>query len=87
MLTCQQYDYIELVCMYRYPVKLIMEFGEVVLGTAWDTTRNDLGEESIKLKGLDGEEKIHALHEILELEVMEDNPHFKILSLRLAQAK
>ena len=50
MLTCQQYDYIEIACMYRYPTRLHLKNGETVEGTAIDTCRNEQQQECIELE-------------------------------------
>jgi len=49
MINCNQYDYIEIACMYRYPIKITMNTGEVIECTALDTPRNEAREESIKV--------------------------------------
>ena len=40
MISCNLHDYIEIVCLYRYPVSLQLRSGEVVAGTAVDTDWN-----------------------------------------------
>nr|WP_261833361.1 Rho-binding antiterminator [Vibrio ishigakensis] len=37
MISCSQYDYIELICLYRYPVKLELKSGSVVTGSALES--------------------------------------------------
>lgn len=41
MISCEQYDYIEIVCLYHYPIELTMKSGERINGVALDTKRND----------------------------------------------
>lgn len=76
MISCDQHDYIEIVCMYRYPVKLTMKSGAVIKGTALDTQRNDHQEECIKI-GAAGTEQLLVLDEIKKLEVSVENPHLQ----------
>lgn len=76
MISCDQHDYIEIVCMYRYPLKLTMRSGTIIEGTALDTQRNDNKDECIKIE-YHGNEQLVILSEIKKLEVTEDNPHVK----------
>ena len=76
MISCSDYDYIEIVCMHRYPVKLTLHSGEQVEGVALDTQRNQEKDECIKLSVV-GQEQLVVLTEIAELEVCVDNPHFR----------
>ncbi len=74
MISCNQHDYIEIVCMYRYPVKLTLKSAEIVAGIAVDTVRDAQREECIKLTTESGE-KIVALNQLKQLEVTIENPH------------
>ncbi|EGR0486460.1 Rho-binding antiterminator, partial [Vibrio cholerae] len=51
MVSCSQYDYIELACLFHLPVKLTMKSGEVYYGVAADTQRNSQKQECIALRG------------------------------------
>ncbi|MFS1892710.1 Rho-binding antiterminator [Vibrio lentus] len=81
MISCSDYDYIEIVCMYKYPVKLTLRSGEHVDGVALDTQRNQEREECIKIS-IEGREQHVVLARIIELEVCVDNPHFKQISFK-----
>ena len=81
MISCSDYDYIEIVCMHRYPIKLTLRSGEQVEGVALDTQRNQDKEECIKLS-VSGQEQLVVLTVITELEVCVDNPHFKQKSFK-----
>ncbi|NOH33111.1 Rho-binding antiterminator [Vibrio chagasii] len=81
MISCSDYDYIEIVCMHRYPVKLTLRSGEEVEGVAIDTKRNQDKDECIKLS-VAGQEQLVVLTRITELEVCFDNPHFKQISFK-----
>lgn len=37
MISCEQHDYIEIVCTFNYPIKLMMKSGQVIEGIALDT--------------------------------------------------
>ena len=80
MISCQQYDYIEIACMYRYPIKLTMNSGTVIEAKALDTARNENREECIKVL-MDGNEKLIVLDDIAMIEVTQSNPHFQTVSL------
>lgn len=81
MISCSDYDCIEIVCMHRYPVKLTLKSREQVEGIALDTQRNQDKEECIKLS-VEGREQLVVLTGIAELEVCVDNPHFKQISFK-----
>ncbi|KAB2823138.1 MULTISPECIES: Rho-binding antiterminator [Aliivibrio] len=75
MISCNEYDYIEIVCLYRYPVRLTMKVGESIKGVALDTSRNESKNECIKLNTNETEILVE-LDGISKLEVLVDNPHF-----------
>ncbi len=75
MISCNDYDYIEIVCMYRYLIQLHLKSGAKVEGRAVDTARNDDQQECIKII-VDDVERLVMLDELIELQVLVDNPHF-----------
>ncbi|WED29625.1 Rho-binding antiterminator [Vibrio sp. DW001] len=75
MISCSEYDYIEIACLYRYPVRLTMKEGEPIRGVALDTIRNESRNECIKLN-TDETVILIELDGIAKLEVLIDNPHF-----------
>ena len=79
MISCQAYDYIEIVCMYRYPITLTMRSGDSIECTALDTQQNIAREECIKVD-VDSVEKLVELDTIAQLDVRVENPHFKSIS-------
>ncbi|ETX10642.1 transcriptional regulator [Marinomonas ushuaiensis DSM 15871] len=79
MISCAQYDAIEIVCMYFYPIKLTFKSGEVLNCKALDTQRNANGEECIKVK-TESSDSLVVLTSIWTLEICVENPHFKIIS-------
>ncbi len=76
MISCNQHDYIEIVCMYHYPIKLTLKSGDIIEGIALDTQRNDQRDECIKID-IEGVEQLVVLDEIKILEVMVENPHLQ----------
>lgn len=75
MITCHQYDYIEIACMYRYQVRLTFKSGDHTDGIALDTAKNEAKQECLKLQTDHGQ----ILVELEELEVLTaitPNPHF-----------
>lgn len=79
MLSCDQHDYIEIVCMFRYPIKLTMKSGEVLECIALDTLLNDNRDECMRVD-VHGDQRLVVLTDITKLDVCVDNPHFKTLS-------
>jgi Rho-binding antiterminator len=75
MISCNDYDYIEIVCLYRYPVRLTLKSGQTIEGKALDTARNQDKQEAIKLEQ-NGVEQLVVLDDLSLLEVLVDNPHF-----------
>ncbi|WP_281559954.1 Rho-binding antiterminator [Thalassomonas sp. RHCl1] len=79
MISCDQHDYIEIVCTFQYPIKLTMKTGIVVECIALDTKLNENRDECIKVD-LNGAERLFILDNISVLEVCVDNPHFHTVS-------
>ncbi len=76
MMSCSNYDYIEIVCLFKYPVEIVLKTGETVKGQAMDTVRNHQREECIKLKLEDGELLV-ILDSMARLKILVENPHFQ----------
>ncbi|MBX2879338.1 MAG: Rho-binding antiterminator [Granulosicoccus sp.] len=79
MISCNDYDYIEIACLYHYPIKLTLKTGGVIEGRALDTQRINAREEGIKVD-VSGTQSTIALDDIVKLEVTIDNPHFREVS-------
>ncbi len=80
MISCHEYDHIEIVCMYHYPVKLVLKSGETFSGVALDTKRNSNRNECIEL-GIENDSILVELDSIAVLEVCVKNPHFNVINL------
>lgn len=76
MISCSDYDHIEIVCMYRYPIQLILKSGDLIEGTAIDTKRDNERRECIELE-VDGATQLQPLDELKSLIVLISNPHFE----------
>ncbi|MEH6450395.1 MAG: Rho-binding antiterminator [Oleispira sp.] len=79
MITCDQHDYIEIACTFRYPIKITMKQGAIIECIALDTKLNENRSECIKVD-IKGDECLLALNEISSLEVCIENPHFQTVS-------
>lgn len=79
MISCSEYDYIEIVCMFHYPIKVTMKSGEIVEGKALNTLYNDERQECIQVD-VEGTVVMLILDELSALEVSIENPHFKTVS-------
>jgi len=91
-IRCEEYDKIEIACMFNYPVTLCcdnylddnMKPNQAVRvsGIAKDTKRNALGEECIELildKNADSKVLI-VLTSIISMTVNIENPHFQLVT-------
>ncbi|MEH0666100.1 Rho-binding antiterminator [Vibrio scophthalmi] len=81
MIRCSDYDYIEIVCLYRYPVRLTLKDGTEMEGIALDTRRDESRREAILLS-IHQQERLVVLDEIKQLSVLVENPHFRDITLR-----
>lgn len=78
MIACQQYDYIEIACMYKFPLKLTLKSGLKLEGVACTTKINDKHEECLILKAENQDEAV-VLNDLAIMEVQIENPHFKVI--------
>lgn len=76
MLKCDLHDYIEIVCLYHYPLKLTLSSGAVLSGTALTIRYNDQRQECLVIKYHDSEQLV-LLEDITLLEVTVANPHLQ----------
>ena len=79
MISCSDYDYIEIVCMYQYPIKIMMKTGDLIECIALDTEYNPMREECMKVS-VQGVETTVILDDISALKVCIENPHFNSVS-------
>jgi Rho-binding antiterminator len=76
MITCEQHDYIEIVCTFHYPLKLLLQSGDEIECVALDTASDINKNECVKVKYQD-KEMLVILDDIVKLEVLVKNPHFQ----------
>lgn len=79
MISCHEYDYIEIACMYHYPVKLTLSNGSEVTGIALDTARNDTKQECLKIE-VNGVQALIILNQVSKLTALIDNPYFTVVN-------
>lgn len=79
MISCSDYDYVEIVCLFHYPIKLTLKNGEVEEGIAKDTVRNADKAECIAIDTQSGVKQV-VLDAVASLEVTVENPHFSRVS-------
>ena len=78
MISCEEYDYIEIACLFRYLIKITMYDGKELKGVARDTRRNSENEECVlvSIDDTGDTEELVVLEDILKLEACVANPHF-----------
>lgn len=74
MLKCELHDYIEMVCLYHYPLMLTLSSGAVLTGTALTTRYNDQRQECLVIQQHQAKQQV-LLEDIALLEVTVQNPH------------
>ncbi|ASD69423.1 Rho-binding antiterminator [Pseudoalteromonas piscicida] len=77
MISCQQYDYIELTCLKRLAVTIEMKDGEVVRGSCENTAIVD-AQECLFLEQ-ESQTATTVLTAIASISVDTDNPYFTTL--------
>ena len=75
MISCHQYDYIEIACMHHLSIELILNNGDVVCGVATDTKRNANRDECIVVN-VNSELQLIVLNTISVLKALTHNPYF-----------
>lgn len=81
MLQCDLHDYVEIVCLYHYPLKLTLSFGAIVTGTADTTCYNDQRQECLVITQSDTKQLV-LLDDIALLQVTVANPHVQQVRFR-----
>lgn len=75
MMSCEQHDYVEIACLYRYPIILTLISGENVNGIAIDTARNEDKAECIQILA-ENVARLVPLASITRMKATVNNPHF-----------
>ncbi|BFM16079.1 Rho-binding antiterminator [Maricurvus nonylphenolicus] len=80
MISCEKHDYVEIACLYRLPVELILDDGSKVSGTATDVRNNDSRQECLQLDSR-GQLSLIVLDNVRQMTALKDNPHFDTVHL------
>lgn len=75
MVTCNQYDYIEIACMFKIPIEITLKNGETHQGRAFDTGF-DLQRQECLFLDIDGEHIAFPTDHLLAMRALKINPHF-----------
>ena len=80
MISCASHDFVEIACLYRFEVKLVLKNGQILHGIACQTTYNEAREECILLETETGSEAV-VLEQVTSMEAVTSNPHFVKINL------
>lgn len=82
-MLCELHDYIEIACMFRYPVLLLLDSDEEIKGIATDTLIKKDKSEYLILTKENSKEKIEvALTKLVKMESLVQNPHFESVNFK-----
>lgn len=79
MLSCHEYDYIELMCTFQYPLRVTLKSSKVYYVKAIDTARNAQQDECLKALE-EGNVVLIRLDDIQEIRSEVKNPYFETLT-------
>lgn len=75
MVTCNQYDFIEIACMFQLPVEITLKNGETHQGRAFDTGFDMQRQECLFLD-INGEHIAFPTENLLAMRALKANSHF-----------
>ena len=75
-IDCNLYDYVEIACLYRYPVRVTITDGTSLTGIAVDTVIDADKSESLKLDVDDGDSRLIRLDTLVVLEALATDARF-----------
>lgn len=75
MVTCSQYDFIEIACMFNLPIEIELKNGETHQGCAFDTGYDMQRQECLFLE-IEGEHIPFPTEQLVAMKALKDNPHF-----------
>lgn len=78
MITCQQHDYIEIACLYRYRIIVKLFNGDYITAQAIDTIYNQQKQHCIRLKNDEGFIDV-VLNNISQITAIDKNRHFDVV--------
>ena len=77
-MLCELHDYIEIACLFRYPVTLLLDSNEEFKGVVIDTlTKPDKTEYLLFMKDNSKKEFEIPLNKIRQMQARIENPHFE----------
>ena len=77
MLKCDLHDYLEIICMFHYNVKVVTKKGASYSGLAEDVLLSDKRQEVLRIKTVDQEQIEVVTEEIEEIQVITPNARFQ----------
>ena len=80
-ISCSLYDYIEIVCLYKYEIEIHTISEEVFSGMAIDTKLNDDKKECMVITN-ENRNKLIILEDIKELKVLTKNAKFSEINFK-----
>lgn len=75
MISCSQYDYIEIACLYGIAVELTLINGSSISGLALTTSYNQQKQECMEIE-VGGDAVLVPTKQILAMTALCENPHF-----------
>ncbi len=78
MISCAQYDYIELACLYQISVELQLNDGSAVQGDALDTQYDANRRECLVLE-IEGKKRMFATECLVSMKALTPNTHFDLI--------
>lgn len=76
LISCELHDYIEVVCLYHYQLRLVLKDGTTIEGKARDIITTPDKKEFLLLE-MDGVSQQIELTTLHKLEVLSPNPQFR----------
>jgi Rho-binding antiterminator len=76
VISCELHDFVEVVCMYGYQLRLILKNGEVIEGKAVDILSIDQQELLVVVVDENGEKKQIDLIALAKMQVLTPNAKF-----------
>jgi Rho-binding antiterminator len=80
-ISCSLYDYIEIVCLYKYEIEIHTIYEDIFVGIAIDTKLNDEKKECIVITNKNINKHI-ILEDIKELKVLTKNAKFSEINFK-----
>jgi Rho-binding antiterminator len=78
LISCANHDYVEIACLYRFEILLVLKDGQVLRGKALQTAYNANREECLVMETGAGNEEI-VLDQVASMKAITNNPHFEKL--------